>query len=294
MKLKKFTNFPKPIKFYLKLIIKIVFTLAALYVVEQKVDVSQLKEIIFQEITIYLLLAFILFNLSQLISVFRLKLILNSINIKVKYFDNARIYYKSMFYNLFLPGGIGGDGFKYFTFKKKYDIVTKKLIIHLLADRFFGLFAIFLIILILGFFILPQTIFPVNRWFLLLLLPVALPIFYLMINKFTSTYDHFLKLNIVSLAIQICQGLSALSLLYHINFDNNASTYIFLFFIASIASVIPISFGGFGAREAVFIYSANMFNISAEKGVAIGLLFFLLTAISALIGNFVNVRNFQS
>lgn len=118
MKLKKFTNFPKPIKFYLKLIIKIVFTLAALYVVEQKIDVSQLKEIVFQEISIYLLLAFIVFNLSQLISVFRLQLILNSINVKIKYFDNARIYYKSMFYNLFLPGGIGGDGFKYFTLKK--------------------------------------------------------------------------------------------------------------------------------------------------------------------------------
>ncbi len=39
-----------------------------------------------------------------------------------------------MFYNLFLPGGIGGDAYKGYVLKKKYEVKTKSVVSILVLD----------------------------------------------------------------------------------------------------------------------------------------------------------------
>jgi uncharacterized membrane protein YbhN (UPF0104 family) len=59
--------------------------------------------------------------------------------------------------------------------------------------------------------------------------------------------------------------------------------WIFIFLLASIVSVFPISMGGgLGTRELVFAEGARYFNLNAELGVTISLLFFLCNFLSCI------------
>jgi uncharacterized membrane protein YbhN (UPF0104 family) len=64
-------------------------------------------------------------------------------------------------------------------------------------------------------------------------------------------------------------------------------SYILLFLISSIAAVLPVTIGGAGAREIVFLYGKKIMDVSPETGIAIGLIFFLITVTSSLPGIFI-------
>jgi uncharacterized membrane protein YbhN (UPF0104 family) len=49
---------------------------------------------------------------------------------------------------------------------------------------------------------------------------------------------------------------------------------------------LPISIGGVGVREAVFIYGLGALGLPSESGVAFGVIFFLITAVSSFFGLF--------
>jgi uncharacterized membrane protein YbhN (UPF0104 family) len=63
--------------------------------------------------------------------------------------------------------------------------------------------------------------------------------------------------------------------------------WIFIFLLASIVSVFPVSMGGgLGTRELVFAEGSHYFNLNAELGVTISLLFFLCNLLSCIPGIF--------
>lgn len=62
------------------------------------------------------------------------------------------------------------------------------------------------------------------------------------------------------------------------------TAYLFLFLVSSIAAVIPVTIGGVGARELVYLYGHQYLAIDEKTGVAFTLLFFLITATSSLTG----------
>lgn len=294
MKLK--TPIPLSIKakYFLKLLVKILFTIIALYVISLKVNLDELKAILFKKFSIYLVLGFVFFNLSQMLSVKRFQDILKAVDIKLSYVFNLKFYYKAMFYNLFLPGGIGGDGYKYFYLKKEYDIKSKTLIAHLLADRVFGMVAILLLILLLSFVVLNEY-FDYKIYILLGFTGLTgLFVFYKLVNKWTRLGHLTTNLLGYSLVIQCIQLMTVMCIMFHFDMNHSFYIYLFLFLISSIVSILPVSFGGLGAREAVFIFSADYFKIDSNLAVALPLMFFIITALSSLIGNFVKVKSLKS
>lgn len=64
-----------------------------------------------------------MFNISKIISSIRLNRYFKDINLSLSQTYNLKLYYLGMFYNLFLPGGIGGDGYKIYIIK---NILNKK------------------------------------------------------------------------------------------------------------------------------------------------------------------------
>ncbi len=62
-----------------------------------------------------------------------------------------------MFYNLFLPGGIGGDGYKIYLLQKNYQTGTKKIFGAVLADRISGMVALVVLALIGVSFLNPEN-----------------------------------------------------------------------------------------------------------------------------------------
>ncbi|HEY4540260.1 MAG TPA: lysylphosphatidylglycerol synthase domain-containing protein, partial [Faecalibacter sp.] len=57
----------------------------------------------------YIALAVILYVISQALSVFRLDYYFRDIQLDLSYRSNIRLYFLGMFYNTFVPGGVGGD-----------------------------------------------------------------------------------------------------------------------------------------------------------------------------------------
>lgn len=64
----------------------------------------------------------------------------------------------------------------------------------------------------------------------------------------------------------------------------NVSEYVFIFLISSVVSVLPLTIGGLGIREVVFLEGSKLFGLLQETSVVISLLFYLITLLTSAIG----------
>ncbi|NPA87622.1 lysylphosphatidylglycerol synthase transmembrane domain-containing protein [Caminibacter pacificus] len=264
----------------LKPFIKAAFILIAFIIIFQKINIQELKNI---KITspFYLFLAFLSFNLSQIISALRVHTYLKNIKVTPTFKKQLMLYYVGMFYNTLLPGGIGGDAYKAYKFEKSYSQGYKKIIKALLIDRISGLFAIFILISAL-IFLSSFKQFVIFSAILLIVSPFIL--YFLHKYFFVEFTKSFLKNLFLSIVIQSLQALAFLFILFALNIHSHLIDFIVLFFISSIISVIPISVGGVGLRELTFLYGLDMLHLNATIGVVSAFLFFVISVISSAIG----------
>src|SRR5438874_4643749 len=111
---------PKPGKIkWLKLLIKIVITAACLWYVSTKIDLRQLTQTFLHANWFFLVAAVILYMISKVIAALRLNIYFKNINIHLSQISNLKLYWLGLFYNLFLPGSIGGDAYKVIFLTKK-------------------------------------------------------------------------------------------------------------------------------------------------------------------------------
>jgi uncharacterized membrane protein YbhN (UPF0104 family) len=259
----------------LKLFIKILFIFVAFYIIFQKININELKNIKIHS-PFFLFLAFILFNLSQIISAIRVHLYLKDINVTPKFKKQLMLYYVGMFYNTLLPGGIGGDAYKAYKFEKAYSQGYKKIIKALLIDRVSGLFAILFLIGVLISFSSFKFL-----WFLVFLIFSPLALYFA--HKFFFKEFRFFPF-VFSIIIQSLQMFSFLAILISLGINSHIIDFLILFFISSVVSVIPISIGGVGLRELTFLYGLEYLHLDPAVGVVSAFLFFVISVISSAIG----------
>jgi glycosyltransferase 2 family protein len=65
--------------------------------------------------------------------------------------------------------------------------------------------------------------------------------------------------------------------------------YLLVFFVSSLATILPITLGGVGIREFVFIKAAEIGEIDQGNAVALSVLFFGITVVSSLVGSIVKL-----
>lgn len=266
----------------LKTLLKISITGLSLYLVSRKVEFNDLKDAFDTSNPIFLFLAFIAFVISQLISSSRLNTFFRGIGLKISETYNFKIYLLGMFYNLFLPGGIGGDGYKIFLLRKKFEIKGRRLFQAIFFDRLSGLWALGLIISALVIFI-PHLGIP--NWVPVLVVAIGTIAYYAVMRKFFSDYSkQFLQSHIKALMVQSMQVISVILLLYALNFEGKFSPYLFMFLISSLVAIFPFTVGGLGARELVFVYGAQYFEMDQDLAVIISLLFYCISALLSFSG----------
>lgn len=267
--------------------IKVSFTLFALYFVFSKIDIKRLF-LILQEVNFYyLFLAFLIFNLSKILSSIRLNFYFRYLKIDLRELEALRLYYVGMFYNLFLPGGIGGDGYKIYLLKKRFEVKTSSLISVTLLDRISGLVPLLFLAGIL-FEFSPFSSYIID-YLVICCLILVFPFFYIFYRLFFNAYiSLFFKSSFFGILVQVLQLFSALVILLSLGIDTNFSLLLTLFLISSVVAVIPITIGGVGSREMTFLYGLSFLGLNSEKGIAFSLLFFIITAISSFIGAFFN------
>ncbi|UIR55415.1 flippase-like domain-containing protein [Sphingobacterium sp. SRCM116780] len=268
----------------IKNILKVVVTVAALYWVFSKVSIQDLKDAVLNSNPIFLLLAFLAYAISILISSSRLLSFLTSIGLNVSEKYNFKLYQLGLFYNLFLPGGVGGDGYKIYFLRKKFSIKGRKLLSALFFDRLSGLWALCLIIAALVIFI-PQLGIP--NYLTIAGFVLGTILYYFLISKFFTDFkSSFIKTHLKAIGVQSMQVVSAIMILYALGFDGKFSPYLFLFLASSLVAIIPFSVGGLGMREMVYIWGANFFHLDPHLAVLISLLFYIISALMALTGSY--------
>lgn len=272
----------------LKLLAKILLTAGALYIVFRKINSKELAQLLLQTNIPYLLLATLLFMLSKILSSFRLNYFLKAENVNISQLYNLKLYWLGMYYNLFLPGGIGGDGYKIYLLNKSTGVKVKSLFWAILLDRVTGLLALFCLTTVLAY-ALPVSI--QWKYVIWLLIPFSIVVFYLVIRYFFSNYKNsFTVTNIQSLGVQLLQLFSVFFILKAIGVSGNYYLYMFVFLISSIVATIPFTIGGVGAREITFIYGAQWLGLQMESSVGLSFLFFFITAIVSLSGIYYSFR----
>ena len=94
-----------------------------------------------------------------------------------------------------------------------------------------------------------------------------------------------------SLFGQLAQLVSAFFILKALGITAQIIEYPFVFLLSSIVAVLPLTIGGVGARELVFIFSHDYMGIDQNAAVAFSLLFFLITAVTSLLGAFMKFKD---
>lgn len=281
------------IKKKIKTVLKLALTGLALYLVFRKIDTAQLWQITKTIHWAWLIPAILFFVLSKVFTALRLNLYFKNINLYISDKLNIRLYLIGMFYNLFLPGGIGGDGYKVYLLNKHFQTPVKTLVQASLLDRLGGLVAIVFLLIAL---VLPvDLILPFESqipWEILVVIAALLvfPTFWL-IQKlmFKAFLPSFWKANAFSLAGQLAQLVCAYFILKSLGVNQDILAYQLVFLLSSIVAVLPLTIGGVGARELVFIYAHTYAGIEEATAVAFSLIFFLISALVSLVGSGVKV-----
>jgi glycosyltransferase 2 family protein len=281
------------LKRLLKTLLKFAVTAAALYFVIRKINVADVLALYSQSNLLLILAAIIAFALSKLVSAIRLNIFFNAIGLKLDEKTNIRLYLLGMFYNLFLPGGIGGDGYKIYLLQKNYQTGTKKIFGAVLADRLSGMVALVVLALIGFSFLHPEnsiefTIYNLQFTifnFAFILIPFVFLAYYFFIKW---VYPYFLKINFVTylyaFAVQLLQVACAWFLLLALGEHEHHLAYLVIFLVSSAVAVLPISIGGVGVRELTFLYGSQLLNVDINIAVGISFLFYLITAVVSLAG----------
>jgi uncharacterized membrane protein YbhN (UPF0104 family) len=267
---------------YIKAILKIALSVAALWYVFTKIDFQEVT-LIFRNVNyVWLVAAMLFFALSKVFSSFRLNLFFRNIGVGLTEASNLRFYLLGMYYNLFLPGGIGGDGYKIFLLNRKYHTKAKKLFWAVLLDRVNGVLALFVLAMILALLIPIPLIY---KYFAAGLIPVSIITYYAGIHWFFKDFKTSLnKTNLYSIAVQVAQLISAWFILYANNNQDQTLSYLFLFLISSIVATLPITIGGIGSREITFLFGAELMQLDIHQSIALSLLFYVITALVSLFG----------
>ena len=271
----------------IKILIKIFLSLFLIIYVLSKIDIQKLIFILKESNIFYLFLSFIFYNVSKIVSSIRLNYYFKDIGINLKEKKNLILYYIGMFYNLFLPGGIGGDGYKIYLLRKRFDTPLIDLVNATILDRLSGLVALLFLALILFLFSSFSKIFYQYNYYAIFLAIVLYPIFLYIHKKIYKKFSTYIaKTTILGIFVQILQLISAFFIIISLPGKIDMLDFLTLFLISSVVSVLPITFGGVGAREVTFLYGAKILNINPSFGIAFSFEFFLITALSSMIGVF--------
>lgn len=291
--------------------LKIGISAFLVYLVLRTVDIDEMLYILSSIEPTFLIFGILAFILSKWISAFRLNVYFRQTDISLSELFNIKLYILGMFYNTFLPGGISGDAYKLYWLKKNKFGDIPDLFSAIIWDRISGLIALLTIgtsIFIFSssnqysgqvFLIEGNSIhegiqlaateiiyfFHANSWLIIVLLLSILFIYHAMIKKIQPIYQSILiKTYLHSILVQSFQvvAIGFILLSFGLNWLN--PFYYIIFLASSIIAILPISVGGLGLREIVFLIGGLIYGIDPSHTVSVSASFYLITCAVSLMG----------
>ena len=258
---------------------QILISLLFVYLFLNKIKLGDLSTYLINIKWNYVLISMLLYMVSQFISSIRLRVILNHFSLPILFSTCNKLYLLGMFYNFFLPGGIGGDAVIALILKKKYSWKLKSLAKCLILARLIGLTALVSII-----FIIEQGQFfffnDITRILFFFTIPI---VSFYVLNYFFKTEKIYLKTLFMSYAVQFFQLFCVFFILKALSIPLTLTlSLLTIFLLSALASVV--SFAGIGVREYLFMLSGDYLNTSVEMTASVGITFTLIAAIISFFG----------
>jgi uncharacterized membrane protein YbhN (UPF0104 family) len=272
----------KKLRERLLLIVKIILSLFAIIYVFRRVSIGDITNLLNTANYLYLAFALLLFIGSKVISAIRALLILNQYSIPLSGWENLKLYWTGMFYNLFLPGGIGGDIYKTVVINKIHNNGLKISAGVVLMDRIAGVAALTVLALI---FIPLTNLYHHVGWICLIGILVTAFGFISLVIIFLPRLKEIIGIVLLwSFVVQILQLLSVFCIMKSIAIQADYLEYMLIFLISSVAAMLPVSVGGVGIRELVFFSISDYFHLDQNAAVTISLTFYLITVMASSLG----------
>ena len=265
-------------------IFQIIVTVFFIYYTLSKIGLHQILEVVQSADLLFILFASIVYFLSQIISSDRLWFILKENNLMISSKENIKLYMIGIFYNFFIPGGVGGDAYKGVLMNKKFQWSLKKIYKLLILDRLIGFGVIVCLILVFSGFILDLEFI---LEFVVFLVPLYVLLFFfgkVLVQKIFNNEIIYTRSFFISHLIQILQFGSIILILISLGVTDNYFTFLYIFLISSVLSIF--SFGGIGIREYVFFTLAANTPVGQDIATSVGLIFTFSALISSVPGLF--------
>jgi len=245
----------------------------------------------------------------HLIGVAKWRLLINTADAGLSFAQTARCYYYGLFGNIFLPSIVGGDvvraGLAATMSRSKTGLVMGSLVDRVLDTAGLALLAG------IGALFLPNALDPRSRAIFtavaammlgglvvgavtVALLPVARWVPFKVRRRLVVVRDAFRALgrHPERVATSMAMGMALQALLVLLNawlgrtmgIDISPLVWLFVWPLAKIAAILPVTQGGIGVREGALVVLFQPFGVSAGAAMATGLVFTAIVMAGGLVG----------
>lgn len=252
---------------------------------------------------------------AQAISAVRWTVLVRPLRIGAPFRDMVSYYFIGMFFNLFAPGTVGGDVSRVYYLVKHQEtkhqspaVPMVRAAMSVLMDRAIGMAVLIWIgaagLLLFPGYPVPSTIRSVTLFLalgfvigvaLLAILRPLLPdhensaIFKLrlLLRSYRSHWRAVVQGVLLSLIVHLIQVWMHVVMGHALNLVIPFSFALIVYPLVGTFAAIPISLNGIGLREGGYVLLLGLIGITAENGIAFGLLLFIIIALDSLIGGIV-------
>ena len=263
----------------------------------------------------YIGLAMLVYLVTQGFSAVRWTALARPLGIKTPFKAMLRYYLIGMFFNLFAPGTVGGDVSRvYYLVRDEemraqgHSVTTVHATMSVLMDRAIGM-VVLVWLGAAGLLLFPHYAVPHTARVATFLLSVGLLLgalitpllrrllpedghhllvkLRLMFRSYRTHWRALLEAALLSLVVHLIQAWIHVLMGRALDLNVPYSFAIIVYPLVGTFAAIPISLNGLGLREGGYIFLLAVIGIGNEKGIAFGLLLFLVVALDSLIGGLV-------
>lgn len=268
---------------YLKWLLKFSITIALLWWVFHRIDLESVSQAISKADKLLLALAVVPYLASRITAAVRLTTILQAHQVGLSHYGGVHLHWISMFYGMFLPGGLGGDAYKLLRLKQHFPAQGTMLLTRILLwDRIIG----FVMLGLLAGIITMVRFY--DNMFIAAIPALVLSgagILWWSARKWLPGIIAVLgRTLLLSFGTQVFQIICTGFLLFSMGESSHWADYALLFLISSIATVFPLSIGGIGVRELVYLRGSVMLGVSEPIAVTVSVLFDIIVTATAVTG----------
>lgn len=318
------TDTPMPRKISLKLVIKILVSVVLLalllYYTGFESTLSRLSEANLW----YVPVGVALYLVAQVISSYRWQFLSEALGFRLSLREYYDYYLIGMFFNLFLPGAIGGDMLRMFYLAKSANRKKREALLTLLAERGVGLVALLLLISVVcvtpamaGSDLTIPLQLPGMPAMLIDLRLILLCMSGLMVAGYIGLWVaplerlaekipkleligqakvYWANLGLLAKSVALSVFVHGLMVGMHVLMATALGVHVDLLYltvvygVVSLASVLPIAFNGFGVREGTYLLLLTKAGLTPETAMAFAFYWVIISTCTSLIGGLILVK----